>query len=326
MSTIAKALRLSSGHNCPLVGYGTFQARDAEQLKAALKAAVQAGYRHFDTALAYANEQVIGECFEEMEKAGEIKREDLFITTKVMAMEGKHMVPMLKQQLKLLRTSYIDLYLIHFPVPLQKVEGKVLPFGPDGKLLVDANCTLENAWKGMEECVDAGLARSIGISNCNISQVKRLLDSGRIKPAMNQVEIHPGFQNSKLVEFCQQNGVGVTAYSQFGSPGTRNTADGKLMIDKNYLEDAELVRIGKKHGKNPAQVIVRWLVQRNIVTIPKSVTPSRLAANFDVFNFELDADDMKTIAAMDENKRCSYFALPGLPEHPEYPHKEAGSC
>ena len=326
MSGFSRAIRLSSGFDCPLVGYGTFQSKNAEQLQTALKAAVQVGYRHIDTALAYSNEHIIGDILQDMEKSNVVQRREIFLTTKVMAMKREHMVPMLKQQLKQLKMSYVDLYLIHFPVPMKKVEGQILPIGKDGKLMLEMDTKIEETWQGMEDCVQMGLARSIGVSNFNISQVQRLLDSGQIKPAMNQIESHPGFQNVKLTKFCQENGVGVTAYSQFGSPGTVNTADGKIMCDKNYLEDPTLVSIGKKHGKTAAQVILRWQMQRNVFVIPKSTTPSRLAANFNVFDFELDEYDMADIATLDENKRFSYFALPGLKEHPEYPHKEAASC
>ena len=330
-SVFSKTLKLNSGYEMPMLGYGTWQSQDPAALKNGVKAAIQCGYRHIDTAFNYQNEHIIGEAMSELIEEGVVKRSDIFLTTKAhfTYYKPEHLRALIKAELKALKTDYIDLYLLHFPVPLAKPdEPNQLVKIVDNRVVSEPSVTHEDTWKIMEEFVDQGLVRSIGISNFNIKQTERLLKCGRIKPALNQVEVNPVFQNTKLVDFCQKNGVQVTGYSCFGSPGTINRMTGKAFCPVNILEDERLKKIGDKYGKNSAQVILRWLAQRNIIAIPKSLTPSRIADNANYDDFELTAEDMAEIAKIDTNKRngATSLALPGVVDHPEWPFTEEGSC
>ena len=324
-----KTIKLNSGYECPLLGYGTWQSQDTEQLKTGLRAAIEAGYRHIDTAQAYRNEHIIGEVLDEVIKAGKVKREELFITTKLFSSHFKTslVLPTLKKQLEALKVDYVDLYLLHFPVPMEKSDdGKALnKMNPDGTAEFDRETKLEDTWLELEKCVEAKLVRSIGVSNFTIPQVERMMKCGKIKPAMNQVESSPVFQNTKLIEFCQKNGVATTGYSSFGSPGTMDPRTGKPYFNLNLLENPTLKAIGDKYKKNNAQVILRWQIQRNVVMIPKSLTPSRIAENFNIWDFELSKEDIEEIQKMDTNKRQMMLPIKNINEHPESPYLQEGS-
>lgn len=326
---VGKTIKLNSGYEVPLVGYGTWQATSPDQLKVGIRAAIEAGYRHIDTALMYGNESLIGEVLQELFDSGKLKREELFITTKNLGFyRTETLIKTLKSQLESLRVSYVDLYLLHFPTPLFEPDapGQLAKMSTDGKIIFDLETKLEDAWHAMEKAVELGLARSIGISNFNISQTERMIKCGKIKPAVNQIEVTPGFHNKKLVDYCQSQGVAVTAYSQFGSPGSKNMVTGEDLFPTNFLEDEHIAAIAKQHGKSNAQVILRWLIQRGIMVIPKSVTPARIADNFNIWDFELSPEEMKAFDALDKNTRSLWVNYFGLENHPEYPHKEAGSC
>lgn len=295
----SNTLKLNSGYEFPVIGLGTWQSKPGE-VTAAVVAALEAGYRHIDCAYIYGNEKEVGQGLQSAFSSGKVKREDLFIVSKLW--NTRHnpadVKPSLKESLENLGLEYLDLYLIHWPISF-KAGQETFPKDGEGNLIYD-NVHYRDTWKAMEECVKEGLVRSIGLSNFSHHQIQDLIDNhSTIKPAVLQVEISPYFQQEKLVKFCQERGLVVTAFSSFGSPG-RPWLD---KVEASVLDDPLLVSIGKKHGKSSAQVILRWLFQRNVVPIPKSVTPSRIQENLKIFDFALTAEEMESIKSINKNQR-----------------------
>ncbi|WP_044213001.1 aldo/keto reductase [Flammeovirga sp. OC4] len=234
-----------------------------EEVKQAVLAALKAGYRHIDTAMIYENEEGVGQAIKE----SGVPREELFITTKLWNedIRNENAEEALKLSLKKLQLDYIDLYLIHWPA-----KGYV------------------KAWDQLIELQKSGLIKSIGVSNFNPHHLKDLEESG-VVPAINQVEIHPKLQQADLIAYCKERGIQVQAW-------------GPLM-QAALFQDETLTAIGEKYGKSTAQVMLRWHLQRGVNALPKSVTPSRIEANYQIFDFELSKEDMDKIAEMNEGKR-----------------------
>jgi len=304
-------LTLSNGIRCPRLGLGTYTPLEDPSgcLPVVLRTAIlDIGFRHIDTAELYENEAVIGETL----KSIDIDRSELFITTKIWPPSYKGSVlETLKRQLKELQLSYVDLYLMHSPMGFH--------YDPETKERVsDVDVSFVEVWKGLEECHALGLAKSIGVSNFNAEQLARLLKNCSVKPVMNQIESHPFNTNSKLIDFClKQANVAVTAFSPFANPSTKRD----ILGERNVFHDPRLTKIGAKHGKSNAQIVLRWQLQRGICVIPKSTSIDRLRHNFDVWDFELDDEDMKQIEAMDEKLWVVKMASdPNLQQHPEYPY------
>ncbi|XP_018579899.1 aldose reductase-like [Anoplophora glabripennis] len=308
----------------PAIGLGTWQVTNEAELKNALNVALEVGYRHIDTALVYQNEAIIGRVLQKWFSSGKLRREDLFITTKL-PLPGTHQdrVEMfMMKSLENLQLDYVDLYLIHFPVGTKYVEGQFRP-SPD-TLQTEPSDHIE-IWKKMEEQVDTGRTKTIGVSNFNLRQIAKLLKSSRIKPACLQVESHVYLQQRELVNFCHQNGLVVVAYCPLGSPGYNNfTAllgnEPKKLPD--MLNDETIKTIARKHKKTNAQVMLRYLLQRDIAAIPKSITPARVKENIDVFDYFLDTSDMKALDALEVGEAariCDFKFFPRLLDHPEFP-------
>lgn len=201
-----------------------------------------------------------------------------------------------------LDTTYLDLYLIHFPVAVQAGNG-LLPTDSDGKVRFDNDVDFVDTWRELERAVDDGLVRSIGVSNFNRAQCKRLLAACRIRPVINQVECHPYLGQHKLSEFLRGEQIVLTAYSPLGSPDRPNATADRLM------DEVSLKGVAERYGKSTAQILIRYQVERGHVVIPKSVTSSRIESNRDVFDFRLDEDDMRVIGALERNKRLLEFEL-----------------
>ncbi len=268
-------VRLNNGHDCPLVGLGTGGFRTGgppqdEVVKQMIRDAIDVGYRHFDTASAYMNENAIGQVVNELINEGKVKREDIFITTKIFANFStehkgrKEALDSVHLSLQKLNLTYIDLMLIHFPT--------------------NDSMTNSEVWSGLEEAVNQTLVKSIGVSNFNIEQLTSLLKTAKIIPAMNQVESHPKMNQKELMDFCSKHGIHLTAYSPLGA-GT-------------LITDPTIVEIGKKHNKSAAQVMIRWQIQRGVVAIPKSTKKERIKENIEVFDFSLTDEEMKTLENM----------------------------
>ncbi|XP_067930694.1 aldo-keto reductase family 1 member A1-A-like [Watersipora subatra] len=317
------SVRLHTGQRMPTVGLGTWMLTDGE----ALKAAIDVGYRHIDTAQYYQNEDRIGEVLEQQIKDGKIMREEMFITTKLtpMGMAPEHVRKETEKSLKRLKTSYIDLYLIHFPVAhsdelLEK--GVATPLYKDGTpktVFIDPLDT----WREMEKLVDDGLVKAIGLSNFSLKQVERIYSLARIKPANLQMEIHAWFPQYDFVDFCTKRGISITAYAPIGSPG-KPEMPGLGPSGKALLEEPALKEVASKHGKTPAHVLLRNLIQRGIIVIPKSSNPERIRLNFEVFDFELTDEDMDVIKGLNKEKRLFTFGAVGERNfhHPFFPFPE----
>lgn len=320
MNSSFTAVKLNNGKTMPSIGLGTWQS-PKEEVKAAVRAALDAGYRHIDTAYNYKNEDAIGEVLQEYIKSGKVKREELFIVTKLpmIHMEPKLVKRSIEMSLKKLQLSYLDLYLVHFPVPLvyEGDDEKVFPVTEAGGWKAAEKTDLIGTWKAMEELVDLGLTKSIGVSNFSISQIERICKIAKHKPVTNQVECHVYWPQKELFDACKKQGVTITAYAPIGSPGRPERLKGK--DEPVALEDPVITKIAKKYKKSPAHVLLRNLLQRGIIVIPKSVTPDRIRSNIQVFDFSLAKGEMDEIASIKTKRR--YFDMMGamFPNHPERP-------
>ncbi|KAI9275436.1 xylose reductase [Phascolomyces articulosus] len=292
----------------PLCGFGCWKVENnaAEQL---IYDAIKAGYRLFDGACDYGNEVEIGKGIARAIKDGLVKREDLFVVTKLWnTFHSKdHVRAAFEKQRKDLGLEYIDLYLIHFPVPLKYVApDQAYPPGwypVSGPQKIEFECSpMYECWGAMEKLVDDGLTRNIGISNFNVQAILDLLTYCKYKPATLQVEIHPYFPQKRLVEWVQAQGIHITAYSSFG-PGSyiALTDDGKTADP--LLEHDVIKLIAQKRNRTPAQVLLRWAIERDIAVIPKSSHEERMKSNRDVFTWALDDSDKQQIASLDQGLR-----------------------
>lgn len=259
-------IQLSDAHRIPQVGLGVWQASN-EDARAAVRVALQEGYRHVDTASIYGNEEGVGEGLRD---AG-TPREQVFLTTKIWndAHGFDSATAALEASLKRLKVDYVDLLLIHWPAPSQN--------------------NYVEAWRAFIEAQRAGKARSIGVSNFNQDHLRRLIDDTGVAPALNQIELHPFMQQTELRQIHQEMGIATQSWSPLG----QGTA----------LTNPVILDIARKHDRTAAQVIIRWHLELGLIAIPKSITPSRIQENFNVFDFALDAADLIAIAALDSGGR-----------------------
>ncbi|MFV8342526.1 aldo/keto reductase [Flavobacterium sp. XS2P39] len=258
-------IKLNNGIEMPILGFGVFQIPDATECEKAVLEAIDCGYRLIDTAVSYRNEAAVGNA---IKKSG-VLREELFITTKVWIQDVGYekTKAAFQKSLDLLQLDYLDLYLIHQPY------GDI--FG---------------SWRAMQELYAEGKIRAIGVANFHPDRVMDLIVNSGFTPAVNQIETHPFQQQISTQEFLQNNNVQIQSWGPF--------AEGKNNIFHNDL----LISIGNKHDKSVAQIILRWLIQRGVVAIPKSIRKERMLENFTIFDFELSADDMQMIQTLDTNE------------------------
>jgi len=298
----------------PQIGLGTWaagQSTDSAEVEATIEAALEAGVRLIDTATVYFNEAAIGKVLKKWMDAGKVKRQDLFIVTKLptFAMNPVAVRPTVEQSLKNLGIDYLDLYLIHTAFGIQFDFKKMAPIKNDKDQYVT---NLENdhigIWREMEKLVDEGKIRSIGVSNFNSLQVANIMKNCRIPVAVNQCECSLYFQQKKLRENLAKMGVKLMAYGSLGSSG-RNTStmDSKSKIH-NVFEDKVVVKIAKAHSKTPAQVLLRHQMQNGIIAIPKSVKKHRIEENFGVFDFSLTDKEMKELNSQDQGTAAKSFS------------------
>ncbi|MEM7087077.1 MAG: aldo/keto reductase [Bacteroidota bacterium] len=294
-----KTLEFNNHDQMQAIGLGTWKAT-GDEVKRAVKDALEAGVRHIDTAAIYGNESEIGEALQEVFAQGEISRSDVFITSKLWndAHTKDAVEPALQESLRKLQLDYLDLYLIHWPVAFQ--PGVMMPSSQDEYLSLK-EAPIITTWKEMERAKKAGLARHIGVSNFSKRKLEDLVSKAEIKPEMNQVEMHPLLQQNDLVTYCHNNNIKLTAYSPLGS-GDRSAAM-KGENEPSLMDISEIKNIAAKHNVSPAQVLINWHTQRNTSVIPKSVTKSHIISNFEAANVPLDSEDMQTIAGLDKNYR-----------------------
>lgn len=257
-----QTVTLNNGVKMPIIGFGVYQVPDAEECERAVYEALTTGYRLIDTAAGYLNEEAVGRAI----KRSGVPREELFITTKLWVQDASYESAKLAfaKSLKKLQLDYLDLYLIH------------QPFGD-----------YYGAWRAMEELYSEGKIKAIGVSNFLPDRLMDLIVHNEIVPAVNQIETHPFYQQTETTDFMKEQGVQHQSWAPF--------AEGRGNMFGNKL----LTSIAVKHNKSVAQVVLRWLVQREVVVIPKSVRKERIVENFDIFDFELSADDMEQISALD---------------------------
>ncbi|MEM8997060.1 MAG: aldo/keto reductase [Acidobacteriota bacterium] len=301
---------LPLGKGFPALGLGTWKSAPGD-VGAAVKTAIEAGYRHIDCAAIYGNEAEIGDALHECFTAGSVSRDDLWITSKLWCDGHSDPRAALGKTLADLRLERLDLYLIHWPISLR--PGAAFPLEAEDFIGRD-ELPLDELWRSMEALVDAGSTTHIGVSNFNVHKLTSVLEGARIPPAVNQVEMHPYLQQPELLELCRRRDVAVTAYSPLGSLDRPEHMKGEN--EPNLLEDPVIGAVARDAGVTAAQVLLAWAVQRGTSTIPKSTNPGRLAENLAAADITLSDDAMAKIAGLDRHRRYvdgTFWAAPGSP-------------
>lgn len=303
LSSPSPAYTLASGDKMPIIAYGTFRSNPGEVGPAVIEA-LKAGYRHLDLAHVYGNEEEIGKALKQAFDEGIVTREELFITGKLW--NSDHDVEIVPKaaahSLNNLQLDYFDLYLIHFPV-CWKHTGLATPSWGASEL---GDTPLIDTWRAMEDLVDKGVCKNIGVSNYPMMLMHDLVTQARIQPACNQIEVHAYYQRESLVNYCLSRNICVTAHTPLGG-GVLNAETWSTPIP---LKDEIILEIAKSHGKSPAQVLLRYLLQRGIVVLPKSVKPHRMAENKDILDFHLTADEMSKIGTLDKYQSYKTNPIP----------------
>ncbi len=336
-SGVSPTVKLASGYDMPVFSLGTWKAPAGVTGKA-VETAIKAGYRNIDTANDYNNEAEIGEAFKRCFDEGIVTRDELFVQSKLWNSNHRpdHVWPDLEQTLKDLQLDYVDMYMIHWPqaapstglqastrvngaIATNYRENPMFPLDDEGYYCIDKDSHYVETWQTMEKLVDQGYCKSIGISNFNKTQVEEVVANARIPVSLLQNECHVYLQQKDLVDLCNFRGIKFQAFSPLGS-GDTNYASYSSPTGTIPLNDEFIKSLAEKYGKTPAQVMLRWAVQRGTSVVSKSVTPERVVSNFQVWDWELSADDMKAFDTI--NCGWRHLLWGEVSHHPDYPFKD----
>ncbi|CAN8000246.1 unnamed protein product, partial [Ixodes hexagonus] len=321
---------MNNGVWIPMLGLGTCQG-EPSVIEEAVETAVAAGYRHIDTAHAAHNEAAVGNALRKLITSGKVKREELFIVTKLPRGGNRRekVKKFLRASLKKLQVTFVDLYLIHFPPKSAEHTAEYSPETPteesedsppkDSTDILDtwrACCPSQFIERrfGMEDAANLGLTRSIGLCNFNSEQISRILAVAAIKPANLQVECHAYLNQRDLRQFCSNHSISFTAYAPLGCPTgslAAPTSPSSSRPNSNLLENSVLKEIAERYDKSPAQILIRWLLQRDIVVLPRSTNAAHIHENYEVFDFELTEADMEMVSSLNKDIRLFTFDKPG---------------
>ncbi|ANB15867.1 glycerol 2-dehydrogenase (NADP(+)) GCY1 [Sugiyamaella lignohabitans] len=294
--SLGKSVTLNNGLKMPLIGLGTYLSKPKE-VEDAVAHALKIGYRHIDCARFYENEAEVGRG---IKKSG-VPREEIFITSKIW---NNHRRPeyaraALEGMLKDLQVDYVDQLLIHWPIAFKPGDDMIPIDKATGKVIID-DYPISEAWKTYEQFLEEGKVKSIGVSNFNIKKLEKLLETAKVPPAANQVELHAYLQQPELVKYCQGKGIAVVAWAPLGNQASPLSIRDKVP-SKRVIDDPKVKEISARVKADPAQVLLAWFTHKNIVAIPKSVTPSRIETNFK--QIVLDAESIAEIDALEKNLR-----------------------
>jgi alcohol dehydrogenase (NADP+) len=298
-----RELPLSGGSGkIPALGFGTL-IPDATETRSATRTALEAGFRHFDCAERYRNEEQVGEAIRQGIQGGSLTRGDLFITTKLWNNNHRpeRVGPAFEASRSKLQSDYIDLYLMHTPFAFQAGDNQD-PRDQNGNVIYDAGITLMDTWRAMEALVDGSKCKAIGLSDVSLEQVREVFQSARIKPAVVQVESHPYLPQTELLEFCKSNGIVMLAFAPLGHG-----------IKPGVLEDARIIAIAQRVNQTPAQVLLAWVVQRGTAVLTTPKTPSRARENFEISALPADAiEEINSIQTRQQFNQVTGTGIPGF--------------
>ncbi|KXT03993.1 hypothetical protein AC578_9224 [Pseudocercospora eumusae] len=301
---------LNTGAKIPAVGLGTWQS-PAGEVKAAVAHALKSGYRHIDAAFVYGNENEVGEGLKEAFDSG-IKREDVFVTSKLWCTYHRTPEKCLDEGLKKLGLDYVDLYLVHWPAPVPmnpNGNDPMFPKHPDGSRDLDTEWSHVQTWKEMEKLLKTGKTKAIGVSNYSVPYLKELLEKAEVVPAANQIENHPYLPQQEIADFCKEKGILIEAYSPLGSTGS-----------PLFQEDG-VKEVAKKHNVGPGTILISYQVTKGHVVLPKSVTPSRIEENLKIV--QLDSSDLEALEGIHKKKGLTRYVYPQFGVKLGFPDKES---
>lgn len=303
---VVPTIKLNNGTEIPALGLGTYLSTNDDG-RNAIKIAIEAGYKLIDTAYFYQNEKEIGEVVNEKIGSGEIKRDDVYIVTKLWNIyhDPATVESACRKSLTNLGLDYIDLYLMHTPIGYELRDPEDLFPTDEAGNIQFTDFDYLDTYKAMEKLVDLGLVKSIGLSNFNSEQITRVLDNARIKPVVNQVECSPTLNQKDLTAFCKARDIVIMSYSPMGRP---HAYEKDKNLPKPALLNEKVQEIAQKYNKTPGQIILRYLYELGTVPIPKSTNPNRIRQNIDIFDFELTADEKQFMDSLHTGERSVAFS------------------